>query len=150
MKLHLATGALLIAAGLADAGAVGSLRANVVAVRATGSPGKYEFSVTVSSPDKGCQQYADWWEVVSDDGKLLYRRVLFHSHAHEQPFERSGGPVPLKSDAVVWVRAHMHPGGYGGTVFKGSVRSGFREGRLATGFGAELEKLPPLPDSCAF
>lgn len=150
MKLRLVTGVMVMAAALPDAGAAAPLRASVVAVRATGGSGAYEFSVTVSSPDKGCRQYADWWEVVSGDGKLLYRRVLLHSHVDEQPFERSGAPVPVKADTVVWVRAHMHPGGYGGVAFKGSVQSGFRQADPAAGFGAELEKQVPLPDSCAF
>lgn len=44
---------------------------------------------------------------MSTDGKLLYRRVLLHSHVDEQPFTRSGGPVPIQTDSVVWVRAHM-------------------------------------------
>ena len=38
--------------------------AAVTAVTATGAPGTYTFSVTVESPDTGCAQYADWWEVL--------------------------------------------------------------------------------------
>ena len=96
--------------------------ADVLAVQATGQPGAYEFSVSIRSPDKGCAQYADWWEVVSKDSKLLYRRVLLHSHVDEQPFTRSGGPVPIQPDTVVWVRAHMNNSGYGGIAFMGSDR----------------------------
>jgi hypothetical protein len=64
----------------------------VVAVEVTGEPGARAFTVTVRSPDTGCERYADLWEVVSTDGDLRYRRVLAHSHVDEQPFTRSGGP----------------------------------------------------------
>jgi len=129
--------------------AVNSL-ANVVSVQVSDKPGAYRFTVAIASPDTGCDRYADWWEVVSEDGQLLYRRVLLHSHVSEQPFARSGGPVPIAPDAVVWVRAHMHPGGYGGAAFKGSVNGGFKKANPTPSFAAELAKQPPLPDDCAF
>ena len=124
--------------------------ADVTAVQASGAPGAYQFNVTVKSPDTGCQQYADWWEVVSADGKLLYRRVLLHSHVDEQPFTRSGGPVPIQADTVVWVRTHMNTGGYGGVTFKGSVKTGFKPALPDAGFAAGLAKQAPLPDGCDF
>lgn len=124
--------------------------AEVVAVSANGTPGAYEFDVTVRSPDTGCAQYADWWEVVGIDGRLLYRRVLLHSHPDEQPFARSGGPVPIGRDTVVWVRVHMNHSGYGSIGFKGSVGNGFARTPLAPDFALNLQKQPPLPDGCAF
>jgi hypothetical protein len=122
----------------------------VIAVVASGAAGAYQLAVTIRSPDQGCQQYADWWEVVSEDGRLLYRRVLVHSHVDEQPFVRGGGPVPIQPSTVVWVRAHMNPGGYGGVAFKGSVQAGFRATSLTRDFAAGLAKSAPLPDGCAF
>jgi len=124
--------------------------ADVTAVQVSGSPGRYDFSVTVKSPDTGCQQYADWWEVVSEEGKLLYRRVLLHSHVGEQPFTRSGGPVPIQPDTVVWVRAHMNTSSYGGVVYKGSVTAGFARAISPASFATGLAKQPPLPEGCAF
>ena len=124
--------------------------ANVVSVEVSGDAGAYQFSVEISSPDTGCDQYANWWEVFSEDGELLYRRILLHSHVSEQPFVRSGGPLALDPDTVVWVRAHMHPGGYGGVAFKGSVQAGFLEAELSPAFAADLEDALPLPDGCAF
>ncbi len=126
------------------------ITADVIAVQASGQPGAYQFSIGIRSPDKGCSQYADWWEVVSTDGKLLYRRVLLHSHVSEQPFTRSGGPVPIQPDTVVWVRAHMNTGGYGGVALKGSVNAGFTVSEMPAGFAAKLVAQPPLPDGCAF
>ena len=139
--------ALLLSSSCAFAGPG---TADVVGVKATGQSGHYDFSVTIHSPDLGCNQYADWWEVLDESGHLLYRRILFHSHADEQPFERSGGPVPIEADRMVWVRAHMHPGGYGGKVYKGSVRTGFQAVAVAPGFARNLEQAQPLPDGCAF
>lgn len=127
-----------------------SARADVIAVEISGSAGAYEFNVTILSPDTGCDQYADWWEVLSEDGRLLYRRVLAHSHAGEQPFTRAGGPVPVDAETTVWVRAHMFPGGYGGQAMKGSFRSGFRSEPLDSGFVPSLANAPPKPDGCAF
>jgi hypothetical protein len=124
--------------------------AQVVSVEAAGAPQAYQFSVGIASPDKGCRQYADWWEVVTENGELVYRRILLHSHVGEQPFVRSGGPVAIGPDTVVWVRAHMHPGGYGGKVMKGTVRSGFRETTTHPDFAQALEKQSPQPDDCAF
>ncbi len=124
--------------------------ADVISVQASGQPGAYQLNVGIRSSDKGCAQYADWWEVVSTDGKLLYRRVLLHSHVDEQPFTRSGGPVPIQPDTVVWVRAHMNTGGYGGAAFKGSVKAGFARAEPPANFAAGLAKLPPLPDGCDF
>lgn len=127
-----------------------AIQADVTAVQVSGPAGAYQFNVTVRSPDLGCKQYADWWEVVSEDGKLLYRRVLLHSHVDEQPFTRSGGPVTIQPDAVVWVRAHMNTGGYGGVAFKGSVKTGFKNTVPEIGFATGLAKQPPLPDGCDF
>jgi hypothetical protein len=126
-----------------------SSRADVERVVVTGSAGSYLFRVTVRSPDQGCGQYANWWEVVTDEEELVYRRVLKHSHTKEQPFTRSGGPVPVAADQVVIVRAHMEPGGYGGTAYKGTAASGFQVARLAEGFAAGLARKAPLPESCA-
>ncbi len=142
--------AFVIASNGADADMTEKQHADVISVQASGAAGAYQFDVGIQSPDRGCRQYADWWEVVSDDGKLLYRRVLLHSHVNEQPFVRSGGPVPIKPDTVVWVRAHMNKAGYGGVVLKGSVQSGFARAQPAPEFAAGLVRQPPLPDDCAF
>jgi len=131
-------------------GAAESIRADVTAVVVTGAAGAYTFSVTVSSPDTGCEQYADWWEVLDEAGALLYRRVLLHSHIDEQPFARSGGPVAINAEQIVWVRAHMNATGYGGTTFKGSVQNGFKAAELAADFAADVESQAPLPQGCAF
>jgi hypothetical protein len=124
--------------------------ADVLSVEVSGSEGAYRFTVEIRSPDTGCDQYADWWEVLETDGKLIYRRVLLHSHVSEQPFARSGGPIAIDADALVIVRAHMAPSGYGGRALAGSPNSGFSEASLEPGFAAELGQQEPLPADCAF
>jgi len=124
--------------------------ADIISLDVSGDPGAYHFSVGVRSPDLGCEQFADWWEVIDEQGDLIYRRILLHSHTGEQPFVRSGGPVPIAAEDVVLVRAHMHPSGYGGFAFKGSIQTGFQEIELSPDFASELENTPPLPEGCAF
>jgi hypothetical protein len=124
--------------------------ASVTSVSVGGNPGSYTFNVTVRSPDTGCEGYADWGEVVSTDGELLYRRVLLHSHVDEQPFSRTGGPVPIDNGYTVIVRAHMSTTGYGGYALRGSVKGGFVPIAMPPGFAAGLAERAPLPSSCAF
>jgi hypothetical protein len=125
-------------------------RADVTKVAVVGSAGSYLFQVTVESPDTGCERYADWWEVLTPEGELVYRRVLAHSHPKEQPFTRTGGPVFIDADREVIVRAHLHPGGYGGAALRGTPGSGFRATSVPGNFAAGLARTQPLPKGCAF
>ena len=124
--------------------------ADVTATSVSGRPGAYTFSVTIRSPDTGCSSYADWWEVVTEQGDLLYRRILAHSHVDEQPFTRSGGPVSVAEQTRVVVRAHMNPGGFGGQAYAGTPAGGFLPTDLGADFAAHLERAEPLPTGCAF
>ncbi len=126
--------------------------AEVVSVSVSGSESNYSFAVTLKSPDTGCSQYANWWEVISTDGRLIYRRVLAHSHVNEQPFTRSGGAVGVSADSTVIVRAHMHPSGYGSgeIAMKGSEVTGFTVFEITEEFAITLEEQEPLPSGCAF
>ena len=124
--------------------------ADIVSVAVTGEAGNYTFAVTISSADTGCEQYADWWEVVdTQSGELMYRRILAHSHVNEQPFTRSGGPVLVEPGQSVIIRAHM--GGlqshYGGQAFGGSVAAGFEP---VADTVSSLENVEPSPEGCAF
>ena len=124
--------------------------ADIISVSVKGESNNYEFSVGIQSPDTGCDQYADWWEVLSEDSALIYRRILAHSHVNEQPFVRTGGPVTIEANDVLYIRGHMHPGGYGGNVFKGSVRDGFEKVTISSDFASGVENEDPQPDGCAF
>lgn len=122
----------------------------ITEVSFSGSENAYTFQVTISSPDLGCNQYADWWEVIDTDGNLIYRRILAHSHVDEQPFTRSGVPVQIAPDTEVYVRAHMNNSGFGAKAFRGNVSAGFNSFDLSPDFAANLENQQPLPSGCAF
>ncbi len=124
--------------------------AEVIQVEVKGNPQAYTFVVTVRSPDTGCEQYANWWEVVSLDGQLLYRRILLHSHVNEQPFTRSGGSVAIAADQEVIVRSHLHPSGYGNQGMRGSVARGFETVTFPAEFASGLAQEEPLPNGCTF
>lgn len=124
--------------------------ADVTDVIVSGDENDFEFNVTIKSPDTGCEQYADWWEVIDLKGKLIYRRILAHSHVNEQPFSRTGGPIEISKALEVYVRAHMNNSGYGSQIYKGSVEEGFSSGNLDIEFAKELEEVAPLPIRCDF
>jgi hypothetical protein len=81
--------------------------------------GTYNFSVTVEHADAGWEHYADKWEVVTLDGKVLATRVLAHPHDNEQPFTRSksGIEVPEGTTEVI-IRAGDSKHGLGGKEMK--------------------------------
>ena len=76
---------------------------------------KLDFQVTVRHADEGWDHYADRWEIVGPDGKVLSTRVLQHPHVEEQPVTRGleGIELPKGIDKVT-VRAHDSRHGYGG------------------------------------
>jgi len=127
-----------------------SEKAAIVSVSTSGNENAYTFNVEVLSPDKGCNQYANWWEVLTENEELIYRRILGHSHVNEQPFTRSGGSVNIAKDQIVIVRAHMNTSGYGIKAFKGSVANGFVAFETNQGFANDLATQSPLPSGCAF
>ena len=86
------------------------------------SDGSWSFTVTVSHPDTGWEDYADGWDVVTPDGTVLkpdanspFTRLLLHPHETEQPFTRSQSGVAVPQDVTqVTVRAHDLVDGFGG------------------------------------
>lgn len=127
-----------------------TIEAAVVGVAVSGVAHAYSFDVRLKSADTGCDQYADWWEVFDTSGHLLYRRILAHSHVNEQPFTRSGGPVSMAPEQIVFIRGHMNRAGYGTKAYTGSVTAGFKPVTLAQDYARALEKSEPQPTGCAF
>jgi len=77
----------------------------------------YRFDVTVQHNDTGWDHYADQWEIVAPDGKILGTRKLLHPHINEQPFTRSlSGVVIPNNIRQISVRAHDSVHAYGGRV----------------------------------
>ena len=77
------------------------------------------FSVTLSHPDTGWDDYADGWEVLDADGNSLGIRVLAHPHVNEQPFTRSlSGVIVPEGAKVVYVRARDNVGGWSDELYE--------------------------------
>ncbi len=77
--------------------------------------GTWRFEVTIRHADSGWDHYADAYEILDPEGRVLGRRVLLHPHVDEQPFTRSlsGIHVP-QSLKKVRIRAHDKLHGWGG------------------------------------
>lgn len=77
--------------------------------------GRFDLQVTLRHADSGWDHYANRWEVLAPDGRVIATRVLAHPHEHEQPFTRglSGVRIPAES---TWIRVRGHDlvHGYGG------------------------------------
>lgn len=127
-----------------------TIHADVQDVSIQGDEGAYTFSVRLKSTETGCEQYADWWEVLDEKGELLYRRILVHSHPGTQPFTRSGGAVAIKANDLVYIRAHMNKAGYVGAIMRGTVNRGFKILKEIPPFKKELETQEPLPKGCLY
>jgi len=76
---------------------------------------RYTFKVTVKHADIGWNHYADRWEILTPDTKIVSIRVLRHPHVKEQPFTRSLPfvPVPINVNKVI-IRAHCSIDEFGG------------------------------------
>jgi len=89
--------------------------ADVLSASADCSSSVCTFSVTVRHADEGWSHYADTWEVVAPDGRVLATRVLQHPHVGEQPFTRELRGVEVPADVTsVRIRAHDSVHGFGG------------------------------------
>ncbi|WP_235439157.1 hypothetical protein [Candidatus Rhodobacter oscarellae] len=88
-------------------------------VSARQSGNAWSFSVTLSHPDTGWNDYADGWRVELPDGTELGTRVLHHPHVHEQPFTRALSGVEIEDGVVeVNIRARDNVGGWAQEVFR--------------------------------
>ncbi len=114
--------------------------------RAVG-PRLFRFDVTVRHGDTGWVHYADRWEVVGPDGKVLATRVLRHPHVDEQPFTRSLPRVfvPEGVEEVV-LRAHDRVHGLGGEELRLKLPAS-GAGASGAGEGAGVEEDVPREDA---
>jgi hypothetical protein len=82
-------------------------------------PSTCTFSVTLEHADEGWNHYANQWEVLTLDGRLLGTRVLHHPHENEQPFTRSlSGVAVAREIGRVRIRARDSQHGYGEQEFE--------------------------------
>ena len=100
---------------LSPAGFAGEV--SIVGVRVE-CPNSCTFSVTLEHADQGWNHYANQWDVVTLDGKLLKSRVLYHPHVDEQPFTRSlSGVLIPQGVSKVKIRARDSKHGYSDQEF---------------------------------
>ena len=106
---------LLLSFGLVYAGEADVLKVEVIKI----DERVYIFRVTVTHEDEGWKHFADRWEIISPDGKILAARTLHHPHMDEQPFTRAlaGVEIPKGIDEVI-IRAHDSIHEYGGKTVK--------------------------------
>ena len=102
---------------------VTNANADVTFVRAErAADGSWTFYVTVQHPDTGWEDYADGWDIVLPDGKVIkpdpdseFTRTLLHPHINEQPFTRSQSKIKIPPGVTtIRVRAHDLVDGFGG------------------------------------
>lgn len=85
------------------------------------SSNEYRISVTLQHADTGWDHYANAWEVLDGQGKVIGERVLYHPHVNEQPFTRSLTlrlPAGLKE---ITIRAKDSVHAYGGKTMTVAV-----------------------------
>lgn len=70
-------------------------------------PGQWAVNVTLKHADEGWDHYADRWQVIDGEGRVLGDRILHHPHVNEQPFTRGLSRVVIPTNThVVYIRAH--------------------------------------------
>lgn len=79
-------------------------------------PNIYRFRVTVRHDDTGWDHYADRWQVLGPDGKVLGTRILHHPHVNEQPFTRYHDIAIPEGVREVTIRAGDKLHGFGGAT----------------------------------
>jgi hypothetical protein len=82
------------------------------------------FFVTVKHQDQGWDHYADRWQVLTPNGRVIATRTLLHPHVNEQPFMRSLSHIKIPAGVKsVMVRAHDSVHGYGGKTMAVKINS---------------------------
>lgn len=95
----------------------------IVKAKAEKQRSSWVFHVTLKHGDTGWDHYADAWRVVTEDGKELGTRTLYHPHVDEQPFTRSLGDVQIPADtSVVYIEAHDKVHGWSKQRYKVKIR----------------------------
>lgn len=100
--------------GSAAAGTADVVDASITAL----GDGRYRIDATVAHDDEGWDHYADRWDVLAVDGRILGSRELAHPHVNEQPFTRSLTLTLPEGVSVVRLQAHDSVHGLGGEIFE--------------------------------
>lgn len=109
--------ALLIMASAASGGEADVVGGKITAL----GDGRFRIDATVLHEDSGWDHYADRWDVLAVDGRILGTRVLAHPHENEQPFTRSLTLTLPEGISVVMLQANDSVHGLGGKVLELAV-----------------------------
>ena len=74
----------------------------------------WQVSATIKHGDTGWDHYANGFEVLAPDGRVLATRVLHHPHVNEQPFTRSVSVTIPQEISHITIRATDSVHGSGG------------------------------------
>ena len=110
--IHAVAAATLLGLQPVQAGQADVLK---VDIRPAAEVGRFDVEVTLRHADSGWDHYANRWEVLAPDGRVIATRVLAHPHVNEQPFTRGLAGVRIPGE-YTWVRVRGHDliHGYGG------------------------------------
>ena len=109
--------ALLLLAGAASAGEADVVDGKITAL----GDGRFRIDATVLHEDSGWDHYADRWDVLAVDGRILGTRELAHPHEDEQPFTRSLTLTLPEGISVVMLQANDSVHGLGGKILELAV-----------------------------
>ena len=128
---------------------------------------QYEFSVTIQSPDEGCDRHANWWEILSEEGELLGRKIIDSPHEFERPFKTTATFTIPNTEQTIIVRAHFSDfinenyrgdpynngnevGEYTTQAMKGTLSkaNSFESIRLPAQFASKVERIGEQPKQC--
>jgi hypothetical protein len=86
-----------------------------VGIRPAAEPGHFDVEATLRHADSGWDHYANRWEILGPEGRVIATRLLAHPHVHEQPFTRGLSAVRIPGE-YSWIRVRGHDlvHGYGG------------------------------------
>jgi len=95
----------------------------IVNVEASKQSDSWHFDVTLRHNDTGWDHYADEWRVLTEDGKMLGDRILYHPHEDEQPFTRGLSGVKIPTDIKkVYIEAHCKVDGWAKQKFEVTLK----------------------------
>lgn len=78
-----------------------------VEIRPGSEIGRFDLDVTLRHADSGWDHYANRWEVLAPDGRVIATRILAHPHVKEQPFTRGLSGVRIPAE-FTWIRLRGH------------------------------------------
>ena len=101
MKINHFFKVLIIPFLVATSALVQANEVQIVDVKAHQSSDKsWTFAVTLKHADEGWDHYANEWQVIAPDDKILATRTLYHPHVNEQPFTRNTSGVKIPADVT--------------------------------------------------